>query len=166
MAANRGWLAKLLRDPPDDETERFVALHAVWFPEPPAGAVTPPPRDAHFSNRVNHAHLDLGTFTLDADGVRWADPRAPFPLHRAQPVRQHDARAGDAAAAGSPSDLRGVRRAVRRTHRPQLHRGGELEARRSTLFVPQAASNSDRAELVAGWIATQRPDAVFAQRDA
>ena len=37
---------------------------------------------------------------------------------------------------------------------------------RSTLFVPQAASNSDRAELVAGWIATQRPDAVFAQSDA
>jgi hypothetical protein len=24
------------------------------------------------SNAVNHAHLDLGTFTLDADGVRWA----------------------------------------------------------------------------------------------
>jgi hypothetical protein len=24
------------------------------------------------SNTVNHAHLDLGSFTLDADGVRWA----------------------------------------------------------------------------------------------
>src|SRR5690606_35718369 len=24
------------------------------------------------SNRVNHAHLDLGTFVLDAQGVRWA----------------------------------------------------------------------------------------------
>ena len=97
IAANRGWLEKLLRDRPDDETERFVALHAVWFPE--AQNVTErPPLDARFrgpselavfrsawddpralwvgfkggSNSVNHAHLDLGTFTLDADGVRWA----------------------------------------------------------------------------------------------
>jgi hypothetical protein len=98
-AANRTWLKELLEQPPNNETERFVALHAVWFPDPVAeSAVTPPPLDAHFrgaselavfrsawadphalwvgfkagSNRVNHAHLDLGTFTLDADGVRWA----------------------------------------------------------------------------------------------
>ena len=98
-AANRTWLKELLQQPPNDETERFVALHAAWFPEPVAApAVTPPPLDVHFrgaselavfrsawddpralwvgfkagSNSVNHAHLDLGTFTLDADGVRWA----------------------------------------------------------------------------------------------
>jgi DNA-binding LacI/PurR family transcriptional regulator len=39
-------------------------------------------------------------------------------------------------------------------------------AGRTTLIVPQAASQSDRAELVAGWLAEQRPDAVFAQSDA
>jgi DNA-binding LacI/PurR family transcriptional regulator len=39
-------------------------------------------------------------------------------------------------------------------------------AGRSTLIVPQAASPLDRAELVAGWLAEQRPDAVFAQSDA
>src|SRR5688572_882188 len=39
-------------------------------------------------------------------------------------------------------------------------------AGRATLIVPQAASPSDRAELVAGWLAEQRPDAVFAQSDA
>jgi DNA-binding LacI/PurR family transcriptional regulator len=37
---------------------------------------------------------------------------------------------------------------------------------RATLIVPQDASQSDRAELVAGWLAEQRPDAVFAQSDA
>jgi DNA-binding LacI/PurR family transcriptional regulator len=37
---------------------------------------------------------------------------------------------------------------------------------RATLFVPQAAPDSDRAELVAGWLAQQRPDAVFAQSNA
>jgi DNA-binding LacI/PurR family transcriptional regulator len=37
---------------------------------------------------------------------------------------------------------------------------------RSTLIVPQTASPSDRAGLVAGWLAEQRPDAVFAQSDA
>ena len=98
-AANRTWLKELLQQPPNDETERFVALHAVWFPERTSKAdIAEPPLDAHFrgaselavfrsawndpralwvgfkagSNSVNHAHLDLGTFTLDADGVRWA----------------------------------------------------------------------------------------------
>jgi DNA-binding LacI/PurR family transcriptional regulator len=39
-------------------------------------------------------------------------------------------------------------------------------ADRVTLIVPQAASQLDRAELVASWLAEQRPDAVFAQSDA
>ena len=39
-------------------------------------------------------------------------------------------------------------------------------AGRATLIVPQAAAPSDRAELVATWLAEQRPDAVFAQSDA
>ena len=97
LATNRAWLAQLLHEPPNDETDRFIALHAAWFP---AAAANPPspPLDAQFrgpaqlavfrsawddpralwvgfkagSNAVNHAHLDLGTFTLDADGVRWA----------------------------------------------------------------------------------------------
>jgi hypothetical protein len=102
LTANRRWLEQLLREPPNDETSRFVALHAVWFPTIPTAAeradLDPLPLDAHFrgpsqlavfrsswedphavwvgfkagSNAVNHAHLDLGTFTLDAEGVRWA----------------------------------------------------------------------------------------------
>jgi len=70
----------------------------VWFPAAARGAVPVPPLDARYrgaaqlavfrgawddpralwvgfkagSNAVNHSHLDLGTFTLDADGVRWA----------------------------------------------------------------------------------------------
>jgi hypothetical protein len=99
LAANRRWLEQLLREPPNDETSRFVALHALWFPAAnEASNAAPPPLDARFrgptqlavfrsawddpralwvgfkagSNAVNHAHLDLGTFTLDADGVRWA----------------------------------------------------------------------------------------------
>ncbi len=97
-AANRGWLRQLLHELPNDESERFVALHAVWFPEAARGAVPAPPLDVRYrgpaelavfrgawddpralwvgfkagSTAVNHAHLDLGTFTLDADGVRWA----------------------------------------------------------------------------------------------
>ncbi len=98
VAANRRWLTELLHEPPNDETERFVALHAAWFPAAARGAVPEPPLDVRYrgpaelavfrgawddpralwvgfkagSNAVNHSHLDLGTFTLDADGVRWA----------------------------------------------------------------------------------------------
>lgn len=85
--------------------DRFFALHAVWFPSA-AAANAPqavPPLDARFRgpaelaifrsawndpralfvgfkagrNDVNHAHLDLGSFVLDADGVRWAEDLGP-----------------------------------------------------------------------------------------
>jgi hypothetical protein len=88
------------------DADRFFALHAVWFPtEPPAAApaIAMPPRDVRFRgpaelamfrsawndpralfvglkagrNDVNHAHLDLGSFVLDADGVRWAEDLGP-----------------------------------------------------------------------------------------
>lgn len=89
---------------PDSETERFLALHAVWFPEARVLRGTElPSLDANFggpsqialfrsawndpqalwtglkagSNRVNHGHLDLGSFMLDADGVRWAVDLGP-----------------------------------------------------------------------------------------
>lgn len=78
--------------------DRFLALNAVWFPARGAAPAEPLPRDARFrgaaetavfrsawddpraifvglkggSNSVNHSHLDLGSFVLDADGVRWA----------------------------------------------------------------------------------------------
>ncbi len=37
---------------------------------------------------------------------------------------------------------------------------------RATLIVPQAATPGERIELVAGWLARQQPQAVFAQSDA
>ena len=37
---------------------------------------------------------------------------------------------------------------------------------RASLFVPQTAAQSERAALVAQWLAEQRPDAVFAQSDS
>ncbi|HTB81960.1 MAG TPA: heparinase II/III family protein [Opitutaceae bacterium] len=79
-------------------SDRFLALHLLWFP-PAQDAVPPePPLDAHFRggadiavfrsawnnpnalfigfkagyDQVNHAHMDLGSFVLDSDGVRWA----------------------------------------------------------------------------------------------
>ena len=87
----------------DRESDRFFALHAVWFPAALAPdhsslATSAAPLDIRFrgpaqlalfrsawhdpralflgfkagSNAVNHSHLDLGSFVLDADGVRWA----------------------------------------------------------------------------------------------
>lgn len=82
-------------------TSRFLALDAAWFPSRPAGGAAAPsaiPLCLHFrggsdialfrsawgdpralflgfkagDNRTNHSHLDLGSFVLDADGVRWA----------------------------------------------------------------------------------------------
>lgn len=92
--------AELERDP--NPADRFIATHAVWFPRQNAtGAALP--LDANFdgpsklavlrsawgdplalwtglkagSNRVNHGHLDLGSFMLDADGQRWAVDLGP-----------------------------------------------------------------------------------------
>ena len=93
-------LAKKARNP---ETDRFFALHAVWFPTESRAEVADAPLDARFrghaelaifrsawhdpralfvgfkagSNTVNHAHLDLGSLVLDADGVRWAEDLGP-----------------------------------------------------------------------------------------
>ena len=80
--------------------DRFFALHALWLPPEPAARIPAPdlPLDLHFrgpadlaifrsawgdpqalfvgfkagDNSASHSHLDLGSFVLDADGVRWA----------------------------------------------------------------------------------------------
>lgn len=93
-------IAKKIRNP---ESDRFFALHAVWFPVRPRADIAEAPLDARFRGRaelaifrsawrdpralfvgfkagrndVNHAHLDLGSFVLDADGVRWAQDLGP-----------------------------------------------------------------------------------------
>ncbi len=85
------------------EGDRFFALHAVWFPAEPRADIANAPLDARFRgyaelalfrsawhdpralfvgfkagrNDVNHAHLDLGSFVLDADCVRWAQDLGP-----------------------------------------------------------------------------------------
>ena len=93
-------LAKRIRNP---ESDRFFALHAVWFPVDQPAGLSSEPLDARFRghaelaifrsawhdpralfvgfkagrNDVNHAHLDLGSFVLDADGVRWVQDLGP-----------------------------------------------------------------------------------------
>lgn len=83
-------------------SNRLFALHAVWFPAATANAATAP-LDVRFRgpaeiavfrsawndpralfagfkagrNDVNHSHLDLGSFVLEADGVRWAADLGP-----------------------------------------------------------------------------------------
>lgn len=83
--------------------DRLQALHAVWFPSATAAPPEPPALVFRFGgpaelaifrsawndpralflgfkagrNDVNHAHLDLGSFVLDADGVRWAHDLGP-----------------------------------------------------------------------------------------
>ncbi len=78
--------------------DRFLAMDAVWYPAAPDEGAKNEPLDMHFrgradialfrsawgdrralfvgfkagDNSTNHAHLDLGSFVLDADGVRWA----------------------------------------------------------------------------------------------
>ena len=79
-------------------TDRFLALDAVWYPPAPSHEGKAEPLDVHFrgradialfrsawgdpralflgfkggDNTTNHAQLGLGSFVLDADGVRWA----------------------------------------------------------------------------------------------
>jgi hypothetical protein len=83
--------------------DRLFALHAAWFPTVVARAAREEQLDRRFrgpaelalfrgawndpqalfvglkagSNAVNHSHLDLGSFVLDADGVRWAEDLGP-----------------------------------------------------------------------------------------
>jgi hypothetical protein len=87
---------------PNDETDRFFPFSALWLPAEPTGRPTAP-LDSHFrgdaevtvfhsawndpdalylcfktgANGGSHAHLDLGSFFLDADGVRWAGSLGP-----------------------------------------------------------------------------------------
>lgn len=105
LAHSRALLATVIATKkPDRESDRFFVLHAVWFPEPATSpAAQAMPLDARFrgpaqlaifrsawddlralflgfkagSNTVNHSHLDLGSFVLDADGVRWAEDLGP-----------------------------------------------------------------------------------------
>lgn len=89
--------ATLKAKTPEKENDRFLALHALWFPVP-EHTTAPAPLDQQFrgaaelalfrnawadpnalfvgfkagTNSVNHAHLDLGSFVLESDGVRWA----------------------------------------------------------------------------------------------
>jgi hypothetical protein len=104
------WSRVLLRKEIHDRSnDRFLALHAAWFPaetggkEGAGGALGRLPLCTHFrggadialfrsawndpdalflgfkagNNATNHAHLDLGSFVLDADGVRWAVDLGP-----------------------------------------------------------------------------------------
>ncbi len=100
-AHSRRQLAAALALPPQPH-DRLLVTHALWYPEEtPAGE--PLPLDIKFEgasklavfrgawddpraiwtglkagrNRVNHGHLDLGSFMLDADGVRWAVDLGP-----------------------------------------------------------------------------------------
>jgi hypothetical protein len=83
--------------------DRLFALHAAWFPAAAAMPSPAAPLDVRFrgpaqlalfrsawddpralflgfkagGNGVNHSHLDLGSFVLDADGVRWAVDLGP-----------------------------------------------------------------------------------------
>jgi hypothetical protein len=85
--------------------DRFLALGVAWFPRDPGPvpAAEEPPLSVHFKggadiaifrsawndpgalfvgfkagdNRTNHSHLDLGSFVLEADGVRWAIDLGP-----------------------------------------------------------------------------------------
>ncbi|HWA26609.1 MAG TPA: heparinase II/III family protein [Lacunisphaera sp.] len=92
--------AELEREP--NAGDRFMATNVFWFPQPAAGDASLP-LDVKFdgpskialmrsawgdaralwtglkagSNRVNHGHLDLGSFMLDADGERWAVDLGP-----------------------------------------------------------------------------------------
>jgi hypothetical protein len=96
------WMARQFRQPAYAAYQRSVAsphpLDLVWFdPDDDNGALNSLPRDKYFrraeivtlrsawddrdavfvgfkagDNKANHSNLDLGTFVLDALGVRWA----------------------------------------------------------------------------------------------
>lgn len=84
--------------PAKKEVSRFIPYYFFWLPPKPARIPEPLPLDAHYAgeadvavfrsawgdtnaiyaglkagfNGVNHGHLDLGSFILDAGGVRWS----------------------------------------------------------------------------------------------
>jgi len=88
---------------PNDEDDRFFPLYALWLPPPQPSGQSAVPLDAHFRgdadvavfhsawddpdsidlcfksgrNGGSHAHFALGSFLLDADGVRWAASLGP-----------------------------------------------------------------------------------------
>lgn len=102
MAFSRRQLEEMVNRPPNWQ-DRFLATFAIWFPTPSTATTAALPLDAHFrgaseiavfrsawndpralflgfkagSNRVNHGHLDLGSFVFDADGQRWASDLGP-----------------------------------------------------------------------------------------
>lgn len=101
VAFNRGVLAAEL-EKPQVLRDRLLATHVLWFPAEVADESVPP-LDVIFdgpsklalfrsawddeqaiwtglkagSNRVNHGHLDAGSFMIDADGERWAVDLGP-----------------------------------------------------------------------------------------
>lgn len=105
VAHARALLARqLYNHEQDDEVDRFLPLSLLWFPRETPGddaGGAEAALDEHFrggadlavfrsgwndpdalylgfkngSNAVSHSHLDLGSFVLEADGVRWSvDP--------------------------------------------------------------------------------------------
>lgn len=102
---------------------RFLPLHAIWFPRQKQAAIEGEPRlplDLHLrgkadlallrgswedpqtvfvgvkagENAFRHNHLDLGSFVLDADGIRWAVDLGPdsyqLPGYNKDRVRRWD----------------------------------------------------------------------------
>jgi len=102
---------------------RFLPLHAAWFPGreiPSTAGAREPPADLHLrgiadlalmrgdwrskdalfaglkagENAFRHNHLDLGSFVLDSDGVRWAVDLGPdsyqLPGYNKDRVRRWD----------------------------------------------------------------------------
>lgn len=90
--------AEFARRLPQKEMNRFFPYYFFWLPSKPAQAPEPLPLDAHYAgeadvavfrsawgdtnaiyaglkagfNGAGHGHLDIGSFILDANGVRWS----------------------------------------------------------------------------------------------
>jgi hypothetical protein len=103
LAHSRTLLAAAVKTERLPQSDRLFALHAAWFPEAAPAPGAPAPLDVQFrgpaqlalfrsawndphalflgfkagGNGVSHSHLDLGSFVLDADGVRWATDLGP-----------------------------------------------------------------------------------------